>query len=66
MSRQMIEYKQITTTSYTLSEEGTGIAEKGSYEYRVWEALPPKGQGEAITMPELKVGTLQRRAADVT
>jgi phenylalanyl-tRNA synthetase alpha chain len=51
----MVEFSQITATSYILSEEGAGIAEKGSHEYRVWEILPVKGQGEAVSVPELKV-----------
>jgi phenylalanyl-tRNA synthetase alpha chain len=50
----MIEYKQITTTSFVLTEEGLDIAANGSHEYRVWEALPPKG-GAGLGMPELMV-----------
>jgi phenylalanyl-tRNA synthetase alpha chain len=50
----MIVYKQITTTSFALTEEGLDIAAKGSHEYRVWEALPAKG-GVALSMPDLKV-----------
>lgn len=51
----MVEYRQITTTSYALTEEGLGIAASGSHEYRVWGALPAKG-GEPVGVPELKVG----------
>lgn len=50
----MIEYSQITTTSYTLTPEGQGIAKDGSHEFRVWSVLPPKG-GEPLGVPELKV-----------
>ncbi|KAI9636126.1 phenylalanine-tRNA ligase [Dioszegia hungarica] len=53
LSREMIVYKQITTTSFALTEEGLDIAAKGSHEYRVWEALPAKG-GVALSMPDLK------------
>lgn len=51
----MIEQKQITTTSYSLTEEGSGIVANGSHEYRVWEVLPAKG-GEPMAIPDLKVG----------
>lgn len=54
LTLQMIGYKQLTTTTFVLTEEGLDIAAKGSQEYRVWEALPPKG-GVALGVPELKV-----------
>ncbi|OWZ33731.1 phenylalanine-tRNA ligase, alpha subunit [Cryptococcus neoformans c45] len=53
-SKEMVEYKQITTTTYSLTEEGEGITQNGSHEYRVWEVLPVKGQGEPVGIPELK------------
>ncbi|WVF69528.1 phenylalanine-tRNA ligase, alpha subunit [Kwoniella sp. CBS 6097] len=53
-SKEMITYKQITTTSFTLTDEGSQIVESGSHEFRVWSALPAKGQGEAVTVPELQ------------
>ncbi|WRT64525.1 phenylalanine-tRNA ligase, alpha subunit [Kwoniella shivajii] len=53
-SKEMVEYKQITTTSYILTEEGKLIDEKGSHEIRVWQVLPVKGKGEPITVPELQ------------
>ncbi|EKD04546.1 phenylalanine-tRNA ligase [Trichosporon asahii var. asahii CBS 8904] len=45
--------EQITETVYGLTEEGAQIAKEGSHEYRVWEALPPKG-GAAVSIPDLK------------
>ncbi|TYJ52978.1 phenylalanine-tRNA ligase, alpha subunit [Cryptococcus floricola] len=53
-SKEMVEYKQITTTSYSLTEEGDGIVSNGSHEYRVWQVLPVKGQGEPVGVPDLK------------
>ncbi|WVR04844.1 phenylalanine-tRNA ligase, alpha subunit [Kwoniella sp. DSM 27419] len=54
LSKEMITYKQITTTSYALTEEGSVIVDNGSHEYRVWQALPVKGAGEPVGIPELK------------
>jgi phenylalanyl-tRNA synthetase alpha chain len=51
----MIGYKQITTTSFVLTEEGGMIVKNGSHEYRVWEVLPAQG-GVAMGIPDLKVG----------
>jgi phenylalanyl-tRNA synthetase alpha chain len=50
----MVEYSQITTTSYALTAEGEGIAKNGSHEYRVWKVLSPKG-GEPKSVPDLQV-----------
>jgi phenylalanyl-tRNA synthetase alpha chain len=50
----MIGYKQITTTSFVLTAEGSMIVENGSHEYRVWEVLPAQG-GVAMGIPDLKV-----------
>lgn len=50
----MVEPTQVTTTTYTLSAEGSEIAARGSHEYRVWEVLPAKG-GEGMSVPDLKV-----------
>ncbi|GFZ51629.1 Phenylalanyl-tRNA synthetase alpha subunit [Saitozyma sp. JCM 24511] len=52
-SKEMVTYTQITSTAFVLTPEGLEIAEKGSHEYRLWTALPPKG-GEPIGVPELK------------
>ena len=54
----MVESKQITTTSFGLTEEAQGIAASGSHEYRVWRAVPEKGVGEPLTVPELKVDSM--------
>lgn len=51
----MIEYNQITTTSFILTEEGNTIASEGSHEVRVWSALSKKGEGEPIGIPQLQV-----------
>jgi len=53
----MIGYKQITTTSFVLTPEGSMIVENGSHEYRVWEVLPAQG-GVAMGIPDLKVSLL--------
>jgi hypothetical protein len=52
----MVDYKQITTNVYVLTEEGSQIAASGSHEFRVWQACPAEGAGEPATVPELKVG----------
>ena len=51
----MVAYSQITTTFHVLTEEGREIAASGSHEFRVWQALPEKGAGEPVSIPELKV-----------
>ncbi|KAJ9113233.1 hypothetical protein QFC22_006072 [Naganishia vaughanmartiniae] len=53
-SRDMITYEIHTTFDHTLSPEGLQIAAKGSHEALVWAALPLKGQGEPMGIPELK------------
>lgn len=54
----MVDYKQITTNVYGLTEEGSQIAASGSHEYRFWQACPAAGAGAPLTVPELKVGSL--------
>ena len=56
---QMVSYSQITTTTYETTAEGSGIAASGSHEYRVWAALPVKGQAEPVGLPELKVSAAE-------
>lgn len=53
-SRDMIAYTTQETTSHVLTPEGAQIALEGSHEARVWAALPPKGQGAAITSKQLE------------
>ncbi|KAF9820945.1 hypothetical protein IEO21_00922 [Rhodonia placenta] len=53
-SRDMIAYTTQETTSHVLTPEGAQIALEGSHEARVWAALPPKGQGAAITPKQLE------------
>ena len=56
----MVEYSQITTTTYALTAEGEGIAKDGSHEYRVWTALSPTG-GEPKSVQDLQVSLGLRR-----
>jgi phenylalanyl-tRNA synthetase alpha chain len=60
----MIGYKQITTTSFVLTAEGSMIVENGSHEYRVWEVLPAQG-GVAMGIPDLKVRPAARQSLAV-
>ncbi|KAL7419069.1 Phenylalanyl-tRNA synthetase, beta subunit, cytoplasmic [Cryptotrichosporon argae] len=53
-SKEMVDSTQITTTTYVLTDEGVQIVASGSHEYRVWQALPTKGAGQPMTVPELK------------
>ena len=50
----MITYEAHETISHVLTEEGAGIALKGSHEARVWAALPAKGQGTPMTPKRLE------------
>ena len=52
----MVEYSQITTTTYSLTPEGEGIAKDGSQEYRVWSVL--KGKGEPTSIPDVQVSRI--------
>lgn len=61
MSLQMLLYEIKTTFDHALSPEGSQIAAKGSHEALVWAALPLKGQGEPMGIPELKVGVTDLR-----
>ncbi|BEI90339.1 uncharacterized protein CcaverHIS019_0304090 [Cutaneotrichosporon cavernicola] len=54
LSKEMVDYKQITTNVYGLTEEGAQIAASGSHEFRVWQACPAAGAGAPVTVPELK------------
>jgi phenylalanyl-tRNA synthetase alpha chain len=51
----MITYESITSTDYILTPEGSEIASRGSHEAVLWAALPVKGEGEPLGIPELKV-----------
>ncbi|TXT04966.1 hypothetical protein VHUM_03786 [Vanrija humicola] len=44
LSKEMVEYTQITNNLWVLTKEGNEIADTGSHEYRVWAALPEAGQ----------------------
>ena len=49
----MIDYSAIDREFWTLSEEGQQVAEQGSHEARVFEAIPAGEEG--ISMDEIKV-----------
>ena len=55
----MVEYDQITTTTYALSDEASSIAKDGSHEFRVWNALPEGG--EAMSSADLQVSCVPSR-----
>ena len=42
------------TLSHVLTQEGAQIAIEGSHEARVWNALPIKGEGTPMTVPQLQ------------
>ena len=50
----MVKYTTHETLSHVLTPEGAQCVLKGSHEYRVWAALPAKGEGKPLTAPELK------------
>ncbi|KAF8314792.1 hypothetical protein DL93DRAFT_2079983 [Clavulina sp. PMI_390] len=54
LSREMITYTTQEVFAHDLSAEGAQLAEQGSHEARVWNALPLKGEGAGLTIPELK------------
>jgi phenylalanyl-tRNA synthetase alpha chain len=49
----MVEYKSIEREVWTLTEEGQELAESGSHEARVFDAIPAGEEG--ITIPDLQV-----------
>ena len=50
-SREVVAYETIVTEKWVLTEEGKSIAETGSHEARVYNAVPPEG----ISISELNV-----------
>lgn len=50
----MITYKTNEILSHVLTPEGAQISLEGSHEARVWQTLPPKGEGGPMTIKELK------------
>jgi len=50
----MITFEINETLSHVLTPEGAQIALQGSHEARVWAALPAKGEGNPMTVQELK------------
>lgn len=50
----MILYTTQEVLVHDLSTEGAELAEQGSHEARVWTALPLKGEGNGLSIPELK------------
>ncbi|KAI7090713.1 phenylalanyl-tRNA synthetase-like protein alpha chain [Hortaea werneckii] len=59
-SRQMIEYDQHTSEEVVLTDEGRQIAEEGSHEYKVWDAVRQKGslslKDPALASKSAKIG----------
>jgi hypothetical protein len=53
----MVDYKSIEREVWTLTEEGQELAESGSHEARVFDAVPA-GQ-EGITIPDLQVSIIE-------
>ncbi len=51
----MITVEIVMENDHILTAEGEEIVAKGSHEALVWAALPMQGQGEAVSIPELKV-----------
>jgi len=51
-SKDMVEYKSIEREVWTLTEEGRELAESGSHEARVFDAIPAGDEG--ITIPDLQ------------
>lgn len=54
----MVDYKSIEREVWTLTEEGQELAESGSHEARVFDAVPAGEEG--ITIPDLQVSTICR------
>jgi phenylalanyl-tRNA synthetase alpha chain len=50
----MIVYSTQEVFVHDLSAEGDQLAEQGSHEARVWNALPMKGESRGLTIPQLK------------
>ena|ERR1700733_11007118 len=50
----MIVYSTQEVFVHDLSPEGARLAEQGSHEARVWNALPMKGESKGLTIPQLK------------
>ena len=50
----MIKYTTHEVSSHILTPEGSQCVLQGSHEYRVWAALPSKGEGKPFTALGLK------------
>jgi len=50
----MIVYETHETLSHVNTPEGAQILKDGSHEARVWSVLPAKGQGEPLSVVQLK------------
>ena len=53
-SDKIIIYSTQEILAYDLSAEGAQLAEQGSHEARVWAALPFKGQGNGLSVKNLR------------
>jgi phenylalanyl-tRNA synthetase alpha chain len=54
----MVEYKSIEREVWSLTDEGRELAEHGSHEARVFDAVPAGEEG--ITIPDLQVSSTPR------
>ncbi|KAF9513595.1 hypothetical protein BS47DRAFT_1317397 [Hydnum rufescens UP504] len=54
LSREIILYSTQEILAYDLSTEGAQLAEQGSHEARVWAVLPLKGQGNGMSIKDLR------------
>lgn len=54
-SRQMVDYDTQEQEKASLTEEGRTIAEEGSHEYKVWEAVKSQGKIAIKELPVIKI-----------
>ncbi|GAA6013285.1 hypothetical protein JCM11491_006342 [Sporobolomyces phaffii] len=56
VAKEMVTFKQVNLDSYVLSSEGAHIAQTGSHEFLVWDALAGAPDGLAAGEIEQRVG----------
>ncbi|KAJ2348328.1 Phenylalanyl-tRNA synthetase, beta subunit, cytoplasmic, partial [Coemansia sp. RSA 2618] len=59
-SQEVVTYKTLTTEFWTIEAEGKDQLENGSYEARIFEAVPAGSQGIAIKDLEAKFGKVAK------
>ncbi|GAA5934576.1 hypothetical protein JCM10213_002017 [Rhodosporidiobolus nylandii] len=52
--REMITFKQLTIDQHVLTGEGSQIAQNGSHEFLVWQALPEPSAEAGLTAKEIE------------